>query len=122
MDLSTIAPIEKEYDLQHPRTGEATGLILTLACGHDDRVQKAQRENNDAMLLKGKDATDKDAEEYEIGRWAAYIVGVKFTGDANWKGETPEYSVKLAKDICAKAAFREQVMFEVRRTKDFYTA
>jgi len=122
MDLSQIKPIEKHYNVQNPADGKPTGMILTLACSHDDRVMKAQRAANDMIIEKGKDATDKDAEDYDIARWSSHIVNVEFEGDANWRGEKPKYSEDLAKDICSVIALREQVAFEVRRTKDFYQA
>lgn len=122
MDLSTIAPIEKRYNVQHPKTGEETGMILVLACTHDDRVKKAMRAVNDRIIAAGREMSEAQERELDNEMAAGYIVGIEFTGDATWKGKTPDYSPALAKEICAIPALKEQLLFEVRRTKDFYTA
>ena len=122
MDLASIKPIEKRYNVQHPATGEETGMILVLACAHDDRVKKAVRAVNDEILKAGKDMTPEQEKKLDDALAAAYIVGVEFTGDAVWNGKTPDYSDGLAREICAIPALKEQVLFEIRRTKDFYQA
>ncbi|MCK2149536.1 hypothetical protein MYE70_10705 [Marinobacter alexandrii] len=122
MDLSQIKPIEKKYNLQNPATGKETGMILTLACSHDARVKKAHREANDKVLEAGKSLTEDQEQEFEVSISASYITGVEFTGDAQWKGATPKYSESLAREVCSIPALREQILFEVRKTKDFYKA
>lgn len=122
MDLSSIKPIEKRYNVQHPATGEGTGMILVLACTHDERVKRSMRAVNDEILKAGKDMSAAEQQKFDDALAAAYIVDVEFTGDAEWKGDKPKYSAELAKEICSLPALKEQVLFEVRRTKDFYQA
>lgn len=122
MDLSTIAPIEKRYNVQNPATGEDTGMILVLACTHDDRVKMAMRAVNDKIIAAGREMTEAQERDLDNEMAAAYVVGVEFEGDASWKGKTPDYSAALAKEIVSIPALKEQVLFEVRRTKDFYQA
>lgn len=122
MDLAAIQPIEKRHNVQNPATGEPTGMILVLACAHDDRVKKSIRAVNDEIIKTGKDMTDEQERKLDDALAASYVVGVEFEGDATWKGETPEYSPQLAKEICGIPALKEQVLYEVRRTKDFYKA
>ena len=122
MDLADIKPIEKRYNVQHPGTGEETGMILVLACTHDERVKRAMRAVNDEILKGGKDLSESEQQKLDDAFAACYIVDVEFTGDATWNGKTPKYSESLAKEICAIPALKEQVLFEVRRVKDFYQA
>lgn len=120
MDLSSIKPIEKEFHVKHPATGEPVGLVLTLACAHDSRVKSAVRAINDEMLKAGQELTKEQEEEYEVALAAAYIVDLRWEGDATWNGKTPEYSAKLAREICANTAIRVQLFPEVNKIKDFY--
>ena len=122
MDLASIKPIEKRYNVQHPATGEETGMILVLACTHDERVKRAMRAVNDKILESGKDLSESEQQKLDDAFAACYVVDVEFTGDATWSGKTPKYSEALAKEICAIPALKEQVLFEVRRVKDFYQA
>jgi len=134
MDLADIKPIEKRYNVEHPATGEETGMILTLACAHDERVKEAIRAVNDEILKAGKDMPEADQRRLDDAFAACYVVGLEFTDvvkevdgeevaeKATWNGKTPKYSDKLAREICAIPAIKEQVLFEVRRTKDFYKA
>lgn len=123
MDLSTIKPVEREYEIKHPGTGEGTGLILTLACTHDERVKAAIREANDHYLKSpGEKKSEKDLDAYDNAIAASYVVNLKFTGDAEWRGGKPKYSLDLAKDICSHDAFKEQVIREVKKVRDFYKA
>lgn len=122
MDLANIKPIEKRYNIQNPADGEDTGMILILACTHDERVKRAMRAVNDEIIKAGKDATEQEQQRLDDAIAATYIVGVEFEADAKWKGGTPEYSETLAKEICAIPALKEQILFEVRRTRDFYQA
>lgn len=122
MDLSTIQPIEKEYNVQNPADGKPTGMIVTLACTHDPRVQQATRAIHDEIIKAGKDLSDEKAADLDNAMAAAYIVDVRFEGDAQWKGGTPKYSKELAKEICAITALKEQIQYEARKTRDFYKA
>lgn len=123
MDLSTIKPVERQYEVKHPATGEATGLVLTLACTHDDRVKAAIREANDHYLKNtGEKASEKELDAYDNAIAASYVIDVEFTGDANWKGKTPKFSQSLAHEMCEVHTIKEQVIREVKKVKDFYKA
>lgn len=122
MDLAEIKPIEKRHDVRHPGTLEPTGMILVLACTHDEAVKRKVREVNDQIVKAGKDMSEDKERELDAALVAAYIVDVEFTGDATWKGETPKYSDKLAREICSIQSLKEQVMQEVRSVRDFYKA
>lgn len=122
MDLATIKPVEKEYEVKHPADDSPTGLVLTLACTHDDRVKVALREANDWLLQKGKDATKADEEEHDNRFAAAYIIGVRFERDAVWNGKTPEFSRDLAIEIASNPAIKQQLIKETSRIRDFYKA
>jgi hypothetical protein len=122
MDLANIKPVEKEYEVVHPATDEPTGLVLTLACVHDERVKAGIREANDWLLKKGKDATKADEDEHDNRIAAAYIVDVRFERDAVWNGKTPAYSKSLALEIASNPAIKQQMIKETARIKDFYKA
>lgn len=122
MDLATIKPLEKQVEIKHPATGEPTGLILSVACLHDERVKSGIREANDWALKLGKDMTKAQEAEYDDRLAASYIVGCKFEGDAVWNGETPEYSKALALEFAGSAVIKEQLLKETRSIKDFYKA
>lgn len=122
MDLATIKPVEKEYEVKHPADDSPTGLILTLACVHDDRVKAGIREANDWLLKKGKDATKADEDEHDNRFAAAYIVDCRFERDAVWNGKTPKYSRELAIEIASNTAIKQQLIKETSRIKDFYKA
>lgn len=122
MDLSTIKPVEKEYEVKHPATDEPTGLVLVLACVHDDRVKSAIREANDKALKLGKEMSKADEEQYDNELAASYIVGCKFERDAVWNGQKPEFSRKLAIEIASNPAIKQQLLKETSKIKDFYKA
>jgi hypothetical protein len=123
MDLSTIKPVERAYEVTHPYTGKPTGLVLTLACTHDERVKTAIRAANDHYLkTAGDKPSQKDLDDYDHSLMAAHITKIEFTGDANWKGKTPAYSNDLARELCEVHVIKEQVVKEVKKVKDFYKA
>lgn len=123
MDLAQIKPVERQYEVKHPGTGEPTGLILTLACTHDARVKAAIRKANDHYLKHAGDKPSQDQlDAYDHALMAAHITGIEFTGEATWNGETPSYSDKLAREMCEVHAIKEQVVREVKKVKDFYKA
>lgn len=122
MDLATIKPIEKEYEVKHPADDSPTGLVLVLACVHDERVKAGIREASDWALKLGKDMTRAQEEEYDNRMAAAYIVDCRFERDAVWNGKTPEYSKALALEIASNTAIKQQMLKETNKIKDFYKA
>lgn len=122
MDLANIKPVEKEYEVRHPATDEPTGLILTLACLHDERVKAGVREANDWLLAKGKEATKADEDEHDNRIAAAHIVDVRFERDAVWNGKKPKYSKALAIEIASNPAIKQQMIRETSNIRDFYKA
>lgn len=121
MDLANIEPIESKLDLLNPSNGEKTGMILTIACSHDDRVKKATRQINDKLLSIGKDITEEQLSALDNEMAAACIFDVEFTGDSCWNKQKPKFSKALAIDICSKPSLKEQVLAKFRSTQDFYT-
>ena len=122
MDLAAIKPIEKEHNITHPATGEPTGLILNIACVHDERVKSSVREANDWALSIGNEMTKVQEEEYDNRLAAAYIVGCRFEGDAVWNGKTPEFSKKLALEFTSSPVIKDQLRRETNKIRDFYKA
>ena len=120
MDLANIAPIERKLNLKNPADGTETGMVLTIACIHDDRVKKATRETNDEILKLGNDITDAKLAKLDDQLAASCIFDIEFTGDACWHGKTPKFSKALAVEVCSIPSLKEQVLAEFRRTQDFY--
>ncbi len=121
MDLAKIKPIEAKLNLRNPANNKETGMILTIACSHDDRVKKATREINDKLLSLGKDITEEQLSALDNEMAAACIFDVEFTGDSCWEGERPKFSKSLAIEICSIQSLKEQVLAKFRSTQDFYT-
>ena len=120
MDLANIAPIERKLNLKNPANGQETGMVLTIACIHDDRVKAANRAINDEILKLGKDITDEQLAKLDDKLAASCIFDVEFTGDSCWKNDKPKFSQSLAVEICSIPSLKEQVLAEFRRTQDFY--
>lgn len=124
MDLSKVgAPKDRQIELVNPVDGTLTGLKLTLAVSHDSRVQRNVRLIRDKCLqedakLKGKAAVEQEDRIFA----AAHIIDVEWTGEACWNGETPEYSIELAFDICNQPFWRAQITAEAYDVKAFYSA
>ena len=129
MDLSKVgAPTDREIELINPVDGELTGLFLTIAVSHDARVQKNVRALRDKYIVeaakasKGKAAkADTESQEDRIFA-AAHIVGCRWTGDATWNGETPDYSIELAYGLANQPFWRTQIVTEAYDVKAFYSA
>lgn len=122
MDLATIKPIEKEYEVKHPADESPTGLVLVLACVHDDRVKAGIREASDWALKIGKDMTKAQEEEHDNRFASAYIVDFRFERDAVWNGKTPKFSREIAVEIASNPAIKQQLIRETSKIKDFYKA
>ncbi len=122
MDLATIKPVEKEYEVKHPATDKPTGFILELACVHDERVRAGMREADDWALELGEKMTKAQEFEYDNRRASAYIVGCRFERDATWDGKTPKFSREFAVEIASNMAIKQQIIKETSKVKDFYKA
>ena len=106
MDLSTLVPVERTVDVLHPKTGQPTGLKLTLAHESDPRVMEAARKVYDEARTNGGMDPDR-------GRklTMAHVVDWQWTGEATFNGERPHFSPEKLAEVCkvppvATAIFR----------------
>ena len=122
MDLASLTPIEKRFNVKHPRTGEPTGMILTLGCMHSPKIRAAVRKINDQIIRHGADMDPAKEVELDAALVAAHITDIEFEGEANWHGKKPAYTPELAREVCSLQAIKDQVVKEVQSVRDFYPA
>jgi len=115
MDLSTLVPVERTVDVLHPKTNEPTGLQLTVAHESDPRVMEAVRKIYDEARTGGGLDADR-------GRrlTMAHVVGWNWTGEAQFKGERPEFSQEKLAEVCTVPPVAAAIFKAVNDDAGFY--
>lgn len=102
MDLSSIKTKANEVELTIPGIG-ATGFFLTLRYESSPEVQKVNKIFEEKIMTearKGKRGDRSGATEwYKKEKILAHIADWRWTGDANYHGETPPYSKEKAHEM-----------------------
>lgn len=120
MDIGEIKPIEQVIDVLHPKTGQETGLKLTICSAEDERVKSVQREQLDKRMKGGKRRTVSQMESDNLDLLASSVVDLEWTGDANLHGEKPKHSKQVVKELLSQDWLRRQVDDAAGKTEDFY--
>lgn len=115
MDLSTLVPVERTVDVMNPKTNEPTGLRLTVAHESDPRVMEAARKIYDEARIAG-------GLDPERGRrlTMAHVVGWEWTGEAQFKGERPDFSQEKLAEVCAVPPVSAAIFKAVNDDAGFY--
>ena len=126
MDVrEALTPKLSRIEIKHPGSGRGTGLFLDLVSVSDPRVLAADRKYLDSVRSEsdgtGTPARHDDQVRARVKARAA-IVGCEFTGDANWGGEKPEFSEKLAGELIENVKVYEQVIIHLASDANFFPA
>ena len=120
MDVrEALTPKQSRIEIKHPGSGRGTGLFLDLVSVSDPRVLVADRKYLDSV--RSDPARHDDQVRARVKARAA-IVGCEFTGDANWGGEKPEFSEKLAGELIENVKVYEQVIIHLASDANFFPA
>lgn len=97
MDISSITPTERPFDIKHPKTGESIGLTVTLLPDSDQKVVTARRKYIDERMQRTKKMTASAYETLQTNLIVAAVNGWEWGKDANgdecsFHGEKPEFS------------------------------
>lgn len=114
MDIGSLIPVERTVDVLDPRTGNPTGLKLIIAHDSDERVIAAIRKLYD----EARDGKPDDARGTRAVM--AHVVGWEWTGEANFRGERPEFTPEKLAEVCAVPAVASAVYRAVTDEAGFY--
>lgn len=124
MDLSTIKPSEIMVDIVHPKTHEKLGITVTVVSLNDDKMKKLKRkiaDENYRLQSRGKTMKSSDVEDNVIALTSEAMTGWIWEGDANWKGEKPQFNPKTVKEVLNELPwFLEQVSVAISEERDFF--
>lgn len=124
MDISNLSPQERIVEINHPGTGEPLGVKVTLLSLLDERMKKIKRRLTDNRLMldqKGKKFKAADIEENENALLFEAITSWVWEGEANWKGEKPEFNRKNVYEVLRQEWFKNQLMEAVGDEQSFFT-
>jgi hypothetical protein len=105
MDLSTIVPTGRQFELLHPQTDEPTGIIFHLRSPDAPEVKKVQRDWQDRMLApkrRSKNVGAEDLEAFQKERIIAQVEGWEFTNSDFNLGPDQEFTPKLLRSLLKK--------------------
>lgn len=130
MDISTIKPGDMELDIEHPSTGEFTGLRIHLISTDDDRLKKVQRKWTNLALAASRQRrknklTAEQVEERGLELLATAMVKLEWLeGDdgkrASFNGEQPEASKEANLELLEQDWLRRQVDEALGDTAGFF--
>src|SRR5690625_2000630 len=123
IDISNIAPSEREVALQHPGTGDDLGMIWTLRSPHDPHVLDVQRKfQADRLKKRRADMSPDEFEALQIRTLVAHVYGWSFTDpNLTLDGEQPIFSQNLCQQVLRKHVWiREWLNIETGNAADFY--
>lgn len=108
MNLNELTPQTRSIELLHPKTGAKLGLAIELASLDDPAVQDVKRSWQDSVMEMSKDGKTPSATDLEARAQDMIVAAVKGwtwlkpekgTEPASWKGEQPEFSSKVLRDM-----------------------
>lgn len=99
MDISTITAAERTVQIKHPATGEPIGLVITLRPSSDPAVLAASRKFLNERLQRGSKITAEKLEVQKVAVITAAVSGWKWEGDAQYKGQQPEFTEATLRTI-----------------------
>lgn len=122
MDLSAIKAVEKTLDILHPATDEPTGLSFVVVPQSDERVQAVRRKfQNQQLAKRNAKLNAEQAETFNKSMRAASVVGIKWKGEASFKGEQLKYTPENVELLLAETWIAEQLDAELEDTAGFFT-
>jgi hypothetical protein len=94
MDISTIQPVCRPYNVRHPATEEPTGLIFMLRPDSAPEVRKFDRDWQNGQLRKRKmHLTAEGLENRNIGRTVASVESWDWSQtELDWQGGKPDFT------------------------------
>jgi len=114
MDLSTLIPVERTVDVLHPKTGQPTGLKLTIAHESDPRVMEAARKIFDEARAG---VVDPDRARRLT---MTHVVGWEWTGEATFNGATPAFSATALDEVCKVPPVATAILKAIGDDAGFY--
>jgi hypothetical protein len=125
MDLSTIKTIDRDVNLQHPKTGEELGLVFHIKAPDSDEVKDVSRAWQNKRLQpknRNKAITSEELEAVTNNRIKAAVTGWTWENDElTLDGEQPEFSRKALHAMLKDHPFiREFLSDECEDVTSFY--
>lgn len=123
MDFSEVKLSERVIDILHPKTGEESGIKVTLLSIEDAKLKRVKRKIRDERMrleARGKSFKSEDEEENLDNLLFAAMTGWSWGGEAVWRGEKPEFNLKNVRDVFENfVSFRQQIAEAVEDTSAF---
>lgn len=123
MDFSEVKLSERVIDILHPKTGEETGIKVSLVSVEDAKLKHIKRKIRDERMrleARGKSFKSEDEEDNLDKILFTAMTGWVWGGEAIWRGQKPEFNLKNVKDVFENfISFRQQVAEAVEDTSAF---
>lgn len=123
MDFSEVKLAERVVNILHPKTGEDTGIKVTVVSIEDaklKRIKRKLRDENLRLQARGKSFKAEDEEENLDTILFNAMTGWVWEGKAVWRGSKPEFNMKNVRDVFDNfVSFRQQIAEAVEDTSAF---
>lgn len=100
MDITSVKPTTIDYNVQHPGTGEETGLILELVYPGHSRMDAAEKIHGKRVFKRNGDLDTAAQKTLSVHMYAAAVEGWRFeVGSdgtrASFNGGQPDFDRQM---------------------------
>lgn len=125
MDISSLVPTERLYEVKHPKTDEPIGIIVSLVSIDDDKLKAVKRRIADKrahLEARGKSLSGSDIDNNTNEIVFAAMTGWQWSDTAEWRGKkNPPFNKETVFDVLNTLAwFRNQLSEEIGATDRFF--
>ena len=124
MDLKDIKPSGRDIQITHPATDEELGITVSVLSISDPAMHKIKRKIQDERLAlerRGKNFKSDEIEENRNILTLSAMTGWKWSKDAKFNGEKPEFNRKNVLAVFNELPwFRDQVEEAVSDESAFF--
>ncbi|MFP5078313.1 hypothetical protein ACLE20_13475 [Rhizobium sp. YIM 134829] len=117
MDISQLVNSEDLFELHltAPESEERLGIRFRIRSAESEAVKRISRQHADKLLASRKQKLTSSKVEDELLDKAAAAIESWDWGDHSWKGEKPECTFKLAREVVQEAPW---IYEQVRQASD----
>lgn len=107
MDISKLVNSEDLFELKltAPDSDELIGIRFMIRSAESDAVKRISRQHSDKLLASRKKKLTSSKVEDELLDKAAAAIASWDWGDHDWKGEKPEHSMEMAREVVEEAGW-----------------
>lgn len=125
MELNTIKTIDRDVNLEHPKTGHDLGLVFHLRAPDSDAVKDVSRKWQNKRLQpknRNKPITSEELEAVTDRRIRAAVIGWTWEDEElTLNGEQPEFSLKALRTMMSEQPWiREFLSDECENLTSFF--